>query len=150
MSVLTTDTDVPLDQALVVSGHPNLRKTHPNLWRSIMGLAVLNLALGVNFFAFTPTFFVWDQPNELWGSIFLALGISMIVFLNVYRRLRLVRITMALAVGYITFFGLGTMQPAFEGKGSLQLPLLYAGLVALQLPLLLEPFINPWTARRSP
>jgi hypothetical protein len=138
-----------IDNGLIVNGDISVRRTHPTLYRSTMFLATLNIALGLNFFAFEPTFYVYDQPHELWGTIFIALGVAQIVFLNFYRHLRLMRATMALSMGYMAAFGLGTMQPAFEGKGSLQLPIVYGGFVAFQLALLLEPFINPWTAKRD-
>jgi len=52
-------------------------------------------------------------------------------------------------VGYLLFFGVGTAQPVLSGKTSAQLLVLYCGLAALQIPLLIEPFINPWTAKRD-
>jgi hypothetical protein len=137
-----------IDEGLVVNGSIRLSQTHPSLYRSIMLLSTGSILMGLNFWIFNPAFLVYDLPNQLWGSIFLTLGIAEIVFLNLYRRLRLVRATMAFSIAYFAIFGLGTAQPVFEGKASLQLPILYGGLVVLYLVLLLEPFINPWTARR--
>lgn len=156
-AALTTETADDIDAALVVNGQVNLHRTHPTLYRLVMSIAVIQVALGLNFLigkdvlgltSFTPAFYVWGMPNWLWATFFLAIGGSKLVFLNLYRSLRLTRATMALAVAYLSFFALGTMQPALEGKGSLQLPILYAGMVALNVWLLLEPFINPWTAKR--
>lgn len=129
------------------NGSVNLRKTHPNLYRLVMGIALMYVALGINFLVFTPTFFVWDQPNELWAAIFLGLGVGLIVFLNLIRRPHALQITMAVAVFYTLFFACGTMQPAFEGKGSAQLPILYVGLGVLVAVMLLEPVVNTWTRR---
>lgn len=148
-SSLTSVSEQDLDAGLVVNGQINVRKTHPGLYRLVMGIALICIALGVNFLVFTPTFRVYDLPNPLWGAIFLAVGLSKVVFLNLYRSLRLTRMTMAFAAAYILFFGAGTMQPALEGNASLQLPILYAGIAATLVALLLEPFINPWTAKRD-
>lgn len=125
----------------------DIRKTHPNLYWLVMILAVVGIALGLNFIVNSPTFLIYAAPNVLWGVIFLAIGLGKIVSLNFYRRLRLVRAIMAFGVAYMMFLALGTMQPFLEGSGSLQLPILYVGMAALQIPLLLEPFVNPWTSR---
>jgi hypothetical protein len=147
---LTTAASAPdIDEALViVDGSIRLSRTHPTLYRTVMLFAVLSIALGLNFWILAPTFWIYDQPNALWGTIFLALGTAKIVFLNFYRRLRAVRATMAFAVAYFLFLSVGTGQPFVEGQGSLQLPFLYLFCAVIQIPLLLEPFINPWTARR--
>lgn len=126
----------------------DIRKTHPNLYWLVMILAVGGLALGLNFIVNQPTFLIYDAPNWLWGVIFLAIGTAKIFFLNVYRRLRAVRLCMAFAISYMMFLACGTTQPFLEGSGSLQLPILYAMASAVQMPLLFEPFINPWTSRQ--
>jgi hypothetical protein len=146
---LTTAPSAPdIDEGLVVNGSIFIGRTHPNLYRTVMLFAVLSIALGLNFWILAPTFWIYDLPNALWGTIFLALGTAKIVFLNFYRRLRAVRATMAFAVAYFLFLSVGTGQPFVEGQGSLQLPFLYLFCAVIQIPLLLEPFINPWTARR--
>lgn len=136
------------------TGEINIRKTHPNLYWLVMTLALVELALGVNFAGGTlaswfpsPTFPIYEAPNILWGAIFLGVSLSKFVFLNVYRRLRLVRLSMAIEVGFMLFLAWGTAEPGMTSKGSFQLPIIYAGLALLQVPLLLEPFINPLTAR---
>jgi hypothetical protein len=148
-AVLTDNTGGPIDESLVVNGRVDVRKTHPTLYRQSMLFGIGNVVLGVNFHVFTPTFLVYGLPNWVWGTAFIALGIGEVFFLNVYRRLDMARLVMALCVAYTSVFALGTMQPALEGKGSLQLPILYGLLVVWKLLLLLEPFINPWTARRG-
>lgn len=137
-----------MDEGLVVVGTIDIRKTHPNLYWLVMILGGVGIALGLNFILNSPTFLIYAAPNVLWGVIFLALGVVKIIALNFYRRLRLVRAIMAFGVAYMMFLSFGTCQPFLEGSGSLQLPILYAGLSALQIPLLVEPFINPWTAKR--
>lgn len=146
---LATTGDTPVDETLVVNGQINVRKTHPGLYRLVMLLAASSIALGINFVVFVPTFYVYGFPHELWAACFLALGVSKLVFLNVWRSLRLTRAVMGIEVAYTSVFALGTMQPALEGVGSLQLPILYLTLVVLEVALLLEPFINPYTARRE-
>lgn len=138
-----------LDEKLIVSGTINIRKTHPNLYLGITTFALIDVALGLCFSFFHPTFPVYGMPYQLWGVIYLALGISQLVFLNFYRRLTGVRVTMVCSIIFALFFGFGTLQPVFEGNASPQLMILYAGIAALQIPLVLEPFINPWTARRD-
>jgi hypothetical protein len=147
-ALTTAPSEPDIDEALVVQGAIKLRLTHPNLYRTVMLFAVLSIALGLNFWILAPTFWIYDQPNALWGTIFLVLGIAKIVFLNFYRRLRAVRATMAFAVAYFLFLSVGTSQPFVEGQGSLQLPIVYLFCAVIQIPLLLEPFINPWTAKR--
>lgn len=148
-AVLTTGPEeADIDEGLIVNGSINLSRTHPLLYRIVMGYAILCIAHGLNFWLLAPTFLIYDTPNWLWGTIFFALGISLLIFLNVWRTLRAVRAAMAFAVAYLLFLGVGTMQPVFEGQGSLQLPIWYLGAAAFLIALLLEPFINPWTAKR--
>lgn len=126
---------------------PDVRKSHPNLYYSLMLYAIASVALGINFLVFTPTFLVYHLPNVVWSIVFLTLGIGKIVLLNFYRNARLLRLFLAAAVAFFLFFSVGTAEPFFEGKGSLQLPILYVMFAFLQVPLLMEPFINPWTQR---
>lgn len=126
----------------------NVRKTHPNLYWLLMFLAATGIALGLNFIFLQPTFLIWDAPNVLWGAIFLVVSVARVVALNVYRRLRWVRATMAFSAAYMAFLAIGTCQPFIEGNGSLQLPIIYAGMALLQVPLMFEPFVNPVTAKQ--
>lgn len=113
-----------------------------------MALAVVGIALAVNFFAgltgvLRPTFSIWSVPNAVWGTIFLVSSANSIVALNVYRRLRWVRAMMAFSAAYFAFLAVGTSVPGWEGNASFQLPIVYGGLAVIQLILLFEPFINP-------
>lgn len=136
-------------QLEVINGTVKVRLTHPSLYRTLMGYAVGFLALGTNFLVFTPTFLVYGQPNEVWAVIFLVLGAGLLCFLNCFRSLRLMRLTMAVSAVYLLFFALGTSQPFLDGAGSLQLPILYVLAAGLLFLMLYEPFINPWSARRE-
>jgi uncharacterized membrane protein HdeD (DUF308 family) len=137
-------------QRPVLNSHTiNVRLTHPSLYRMMMASGALSILLGFNFVFLHPAFLIYDQSNYLWGVIFLVLGASKILFLNVRRNLRLVRMSIAVSFVYVMCIAYGTCQPFIEDTGSLQLPLLYAGWAMFKGALLLEPFINPWTARRA-
>lgn len=137
-------------QAAVIDGRTvNVRKTHPNLWRSVMAYAAINALLGLNFILLHPTFLIYETSNYVWGGTFLTLAAAKIVFLNLYRHLGAVRVAMAAEIAFMFFIAVGATEPFLDGIGSLQNPILYVGLAVLELPLLLEPFINPWTARRD-
>lgn len=125
----------------------NVRRTHPNLYWLLMVLAGTGIGLGLNFIFLQPTFLIWDAPNVLWGAIFLLSSANRIIALT-SRRLRWVRATMAFQCAYMAFLAIGTSQPYIEGQGSLQLPIIYAGMALLQVPLLMEPFVNPETAKQ--
>lgn len=139
----------------------NVRKTHPTLYWILMAIAFVGIGLSLNFFFLRPTFPIWGVPNAIWGAIYLVSSVASIVTLNVYRRLLLLRVTMAFSAFYMGFLAVGTTQPflegdanlqfalpVWEGKASLQLPIVYAGLVAIQVRLLWEPFLNPVTAKQ--
>lgn len=138
-----------IDNGIVVNGDINIRRTHPNLYWLVMTAAVTMLLLAANFYWLNPTFEVYHLSNYVWATIFLALGTGEIVFLNIYRSLRWVRRTMACAFGFLMFFAFGTGEPWWDGQGSLQLTIVYAYMMATQVPLLFEPFIQPFTARRG-
>lgn len=139
--------DVAGRPAVPTNGNINLRKTHPGLYRATMVSALGSIGLALNFFFLTPTFQVYDVSYFIWATVFLGLGISKIVFLSIRRNLKLARLIMASSIAFLLFFGIGTMEPWTMDEGSLQLPWLYLWLACLELPLLLEPFINPWTAK---
>lgn len=126
----------------------DIRKTHPNLYWQEMGLSLVYVLLGLNFIFLHPTFLIFERPNLLWGIVFLVLGGSEAIFLNFYRSPHLVRLCMAFSVGYMLLLCLGATQPFLEGNGSLQNPILYLALMIVQIPLLREPFVNPWTRRK--
>lgn len=134
------------DEADVKLNRVDIRKTHPGLYHAIMTLGVMGVALGFNFWFSNPTFDPWPGKNIV-GVVFFLLGISKLVFLNLVRNLRMVRILMATAISFMFFWGLTNTQQFFAGNASLQLPILYMALSILQLPLLVEPPINPVTAK---
>lgn len=125
----------------------SLNNTHPNLYRSLMTVAVVDVILGLNFLIFTPTFEQFNIPKNFIGVGWLSLGMISLVFLNVCRNLKAVRVTGWTGIAFALFWGIGTTQTLFEGTSSAQLFILYIGLRAgLVVPLLMEPFFNPVTA----
>lgn len=123
-----------------------LRHTHPNLYRSLMTVGLIEVAIGLNFLLTTPTFQQFGIPKNLVGAIFLVLGLTDMVLLNVFHNIRAVRVKTVVGTAVMIFWGIGTTETFFQGRSSLQLCILYFGLAALQIPLLLEPFLNPVTA----
>lgn len=119
--------------------------THPNLYRGIMTFAFINIGLGLNFWLTNPTFNPYGVDKMLVGTVFMALGIAKLIFLNFKRNLKAVRFTMTAEVAFMLFWGIGTTITFFQGKTSLQLFVLYVGLAVNELFLLLEPAVNPIT-----
>lgn len=124
----------------------NLRNTNPNLYRSLLTIALIYVALGFNFLLTVPTFEQYGIPKNVIGAGFLAQGIAYLLLLHVHRNLGVVRMLLIFSIAYMLFWGVGTTETFFQGKSSLQLCILYFGLAALQAPVLLEPYFNPVTA----
>lgn len=120
----------------------HIRKTHPAMWRVIMTASLAKVALAVNFWYSNPTFNPWEIPKDIIGVVFVVLGVSQIIFLNLIHDLRLVRAGLALSITWLIFWGASNTQQFFAGNASLQLPLMYLALAALQAPLLFESPIN--------
>lgn len=127
----------------------NLRLSHPTLYRGIMTFAFINVALAFNFFFSNPTFNPYEIDKAIVGTIFLGLGVSKIIFLNVCRSLKIIRLLMALEIMFMLFWGLGNTITYLQGKTSLQLFVLYVGMATSETWLLLEPFVNPLTKTKS-
>lgn len=127
----------------------NINQTHPNMFRSVLTFGLINCALGLNFIFTKPTFNPYEIDKGIIGAIFLALGISKIIFLLLYRNLKAVRFVMFLEIVFMIFWGIGTSITFFQGKTSLQLFVLYAGLAAIETFLLLEPAVNPVTKKSN-
>lgn len=143
---MNEDPDVVEAQVALVLGatrRANIYRTHRNLYMVLMTLAVMNVALLLNFYRTNPTFNPYDIDRRIIGSVFGVLGVGQIVFLNFYRNLRLVRGTLALSMSFTLFWGVSNTEQSFAGRASFQLPILYVALAALQLWLLVEPATNP-------
>jgi len=125
----------------------NLRKTHPTLYRTYMTFALISIGLGLNFLLTNPTFNPYHIDKAIIGSIFVFIGLIKLVFLNIFRHLRLIRIALAINIAFMIFWGVGSSFTFFQGKTSLQLFVLYIGLSALELWLLQESPVNPMTEK---
>lgn len=126
----------------------NIRKSHPTLYRSIMALALMRVALAFNFWFARPTFTPYGIHKNWAGIVFVALGLSQLVFLHLFRDVNKIRLVLALSGAVMLVWGLVNTQQFFAGNASLQLPILYVGIAALQLVLLLEPIVNPMSERK--
>lgn len=126
---------------------PSVRITHPNLYYLLNAVALILVALGLNFLLGPPpTFEQYGIPREVIGSGFLVIGLADLVFLNVWRSLRAVRVLLIVGITYQVFWGIGTTETAFAGTSSFQLFILYVGNAVIQALLVREPFFNPVTA----
>jgi len=125
-----------------------IRKSHPALYRTLMALGLMSIALAGNFWFSKPAFNPYGIPKELIGVVFFLIGLSLIVFLNLFHDLRWVRLTLAFSIGFMCFWGISNTQQFFAGNTSLQLPILYVALSIMQIPLLIESPINTMTEKR--
>lgn len=128
---------------------PSVRITHPNLYRQRMTIALLFVALGLCFllpWIPEPTFEQFGIPSEGIGLGFMVLGLGLLLFLNVLRNTRAVRVVLIAGILYEIFWAIGTTETVFQGKSSPQLFILYIGHVFMQVWALKEPGFNPITA----
>lgn len=128
----------------MVNGTVKLHDTHPLLYRGFLTFALVSVALGLNFFFFTPAFNPYEIPVEITGGVFLALGLIKLAVIYKFPTLLNIRLSMAACMGWMIFWGVSTIM-SFPAT-SLQLPILYAAMVAFQMWHLLEPYKNPLTA----
>lgn len=125
-----------------------IRNTHPALYRTLMALGFMGVALGFNFWLSKPTFNPYGVSKDIIGIIFFMLGLTQIVFLNILHDLRMVRLNLAVSVSWMFFWGVSNTQQFFAGNASLQLPIMYVTLSILQIPLLIESPVNPMTEKK--
>lgn len=127
----------------------NIRLTHPTMYYSIMVFGLIYVGQGINFLFTNPTFNPYQIPYGYIGVLFLTLGILKIILLNFVRNLVWLRIIMAIEVAVACWWGFGGSITYFRGQTSLQLPILYVGLSALEMLWLMEPYLNPLTKKDS-
>lgn len=106
------------------------------------------VALALNFWFTNPTFNPYGVDKNIIGFVFAAIGVAQMMFLAVFRDLRMVRMMLAVSLGWFMFWGLSNTQQFFAGKSSLQLPILFVVVSALQVPLLTESPVNPFTEKK--
>lgn len=127
----------------------NIRKTHPSLYRSIMVLSIMSVALAINFWTSNPTFNPLGIPKHVIGGVFALLGVGQIISLNVIHDLRRVRLGLAVSLAFMVAWGIVNTQQALAGNASFQLPILYVALGVLHYPLLVEAPVNLTTKREE-
>lgn len=126
----------------------DIRKSHPNLYWSILMFGFIYAALGINFIFTTPTFQPYPIPYPIVGAVFLTLGMLKIILLNFIHNLDWLRKVMGVEIGVALWWSIGGTATFIQGKTSLQLPILYVGLCFLEVFLLREPFVNPATSEK--
>lgn len=126
-----------------------IRNTHPALYRSILTLSVMSVALAVNFWTSNPTFNPLGISKNIIGGVFFALGTSQFTCLNVLHNLRMVRLLLAVSLSFMFFWGAVNSLQSFAGNASFQLPILYVALAVIHVPLLIESPVNPMTRREQ-
>lgn len=113
-----------------------------------MTFGLVQVALAANFWLGPdPTFDPYGIPADIAGIVFFTLGASLLLFLNVFRDLRKVRLVLAISIGVGFFWGIANTQQGLAGKASFQLPILFVGLCVAQIPWLIEAPVNPMTER---
>lgn len=128
----------------------DLRRTHPNLYGVYLVYGFLCIALGLNFLFLNPTFDPLDIPKQVPGGVFMALGVSVLTFLQVRRNATLLRVSMASLVAVLFFWCAALIFDFFRlGQTSLQLPITFLALAALGIPLTIEPAVNPVTSKNN-
>lgn len=126
----------------------NLRKSHPGLYHSIFTVACMGIALAVNFWFSKPTFNPYGIDRHVISLIFALIGGFQMVFLVLVRDLRMVRFMLAVSLSWMFFWGLSNSQQFFNGRASLQLPILFITVAIMQIPLLVESPVNPFTEKK--
>lgn len=121
-----------------------LRETHLRLFRDYLTFALVNVALGVNFFFFPPAFNPYEWPEWIVGSVFLGVGLVQLLVIFKFPKLWLIRVSVAVDMGWDIVWGTSTVL-SFPDT-SMQLPILYLAYLLYKWWHLLEPFINPTTA----
>lgn len=124
-----------------------LRRTHPNLFRGSLTLALVFLALGMNIVVFHPTFNQYGLVN--WVSGLFAVFSVIQLYALASKRLFLLRLSQAAIVVVATAWaGALTLFTFTTHKTSLALPICFYGLAVLQLLQLIEPATNPQNVRK--
>jgi hypothetical protein len=127
----------------------DIRKSHPGLFHLIMVTAILMVLLAVNFWTSNPAFNPYGWSKNWIGVAFFVLGAGQLVFLNVVRDLRIVRLGLALSFAWNIVWAGANTQQIFNGNASWQLPLYILGIAAVQYRLIVEAPVNPMTEKRE-
>lgn len=136
-----------MDSRVEQHSRVDIRKSHPGLYHSLMVISIMSVSLAFNFWFSRPTFNPYGWSKYAVGVVFAVLGANQIVFLNIVRDLRAVRLTLFASISWMLFWGLSNAEQSFAGASSFQLPILYVALAVMQMPLLVEAPVNPMTEK---
>lgn len=126
----------------------DLRKSHPMRYLMLMTLAVFKLEMAFNFWTSSPAFDPLGIDKNLAGVVFLVLGVTQLVFLNVIRDLDLLRWSSTFCVAWLLIWAGVNTDQFFNGPASLQVPITFVTLAILQALLMIEFPINPMTEKK--
>lgn len=115
----------------------SLRKTHSLLYYLVSVVALIQVALSLNFWLSRPAFNPYDISKNIIGFIFAAFGISQLFLLNALRNFRKLRILLTFSIVFMFAWGLANTQQVFDGNASMQLPILFLGICAIQVLLVI-------------
>lgn len=125
----------------------NLRLTNPDMYKSVMLFVIFCISMTLNYWFSKPTFNPYGIQRPWIGLTFLIIGMALILLLNVFRNLKLVRITLAVAGGLLIFWGISNTQQSFAGKASFAFPILLFYVASIILKDLLQSPVNPMTRK---
>lgn len=114
---------------------PKMKDSLPALYRGMLTLSLMSLALGLNFWTSTPTFNPYDIPKNVIGGVFFTLGLWQLLSINIRYNVKWVKSGLNASLIFILFWGLTNMQQSVAGKASFQLPILYISLAIMHWPL---------------
>lgn len=127
-----------------------MKDRHPTLWKVYLTYALGSILAGLNFIYLTPAFMPFDMPKWPVGLIFLSCGVIELLLLLFVSSATWLRRSMALTV-FIYLFWVGALTYDFFARSqtSMQLPIFVLIGATVALFSLIEPFINPATAKNG-
>lgn len=127
----------------------DLRMSNPEMYRDIMLWSIISVGFAINFWNSHPTFNPFGIPKTIVGIIFFMFGGLGLVFLNVFRDLKKIRLLIVFAFIWYFVWGIVNAQQWHEGRASLQLPIAFLGMSVAQFLILLKPPVNPMSEKRK-
>lgn len=116
-----------------------MRDTHPTLWHFYLLYALLSMGLGLNFIFLTPAFMPLGIDKLVAGLAFCMCGLVKVGLLAGNAPNNLARLSMTVSVFLYGFWAAASTHDFFAlDQTSLQQPILYVGLAAVAVRLLLS------------
>lgn len=125
----------------------HIRKTHPGLYKHIMIAGIGNISLALNLWFFPPAFMPYGVNRFPVGILFFVLGVSLVVFLNIHRDLRKIRLALTISCWFSVGWAVSNTYQFFTANASLQLPIYIIIVAAHQVVAAIESPVNPMTER---